>query len=94
MEWKYPIQGGWMVAAASGDLVVTLRPADTTQKGQNDSVVLDTQLVAYRPAVVGGTAQQPANRLRIAFYLSTQSVIHGYAMWRFHRFVRRELQKE
>ena len=98
IEWKYPIQGGGglllaAAAAAGGNLVVTLRPKAGANK-DDSVVVLDTQLVAYRPALVGTTAQQPANPLRIAFYLSTQSVIHGYAMWRFHRFVRHELQKE
>lgn len=48
--------------------------------------VLETELIDYRPALVGAK-KLPVNRIRTRFYLSTQSVIHGYAMWRFHRHV-------
>ena len=89
IQWKYPIRDGLFVAptkqSAAGDLVLTLRGASD----DNNIVVLDTQLVAYRPRVVG--AHAPANPMRIALYLGSQSVVHGYAMWRFHRFVRGKL---
>eukprot|EP00977_Amphora_coffeiformis_P022940 scaffold11972_cov134-Amphora_coffeaeformis.AAC.1 len=48
--------------------------------------VIDTQFVDYRPRIVGNTV--PANPLRVGFYLGTQSLVHGFVMWRFHRYVR------
>ena len=90
IQWTYPIVGGIMAAKttpsapSAGKLVVTLRSVATEP-------VLDTQLVDYRPALVGGGGdggQKPANPIRVALYLGSQSAIHGYAMWRYHRYVR------
>jgi hypothetical protein len=38
-----------------------------------------------------GTHIEPTRRLRHAFYLSTQSVVHAYMTWRFHRTWRNKL---
>lgn len=84
VQWSYPILGGLMTATQpAGQLVMTLHSI------ASPSPTLDTQLVAYRPALVGKHA--PSNPIRTSLYLGTQSVIHGYAMWRYHRYVRSSL---
>ncbi|KAL7574440.1 hypothetical protein ACA910_015813 [Epithemia clementina (nom. ined.)] len=44
-----------------------------------------TELVDYRPAVVG---RAPANWIRTGLYLGSQSFIHAAVMWRFHGYCR------
>jgi hypothetical protein len=45
---------------------------------------LSTALTGYRPALAG--VSLPIPHWRKALYLNTQAALHGYIMWRFHRF--------
>jgi len=109
VQWKYPITGGVLASRPGGALVVTLRqqqqPFVTSPSSSSSmDLVLDTQLVDYRPRLVGGavaastttttTTRRGTNPLRVGFYLGTQSLLHGYVMWRFHRYVRSHYQRK
>jgi hypothetical protein len=45
---------------------------------------LSSALTGYRPALAG--VSLPIPHWRKALYLNTQAALHGYIMWRFHRF--------
>lgn len=46
--------------------------------------VVTTEIRDYSPAIVG--AKEPPLLFRRMAYLSTQSVVHAYVMWRFHHY--------
>jgi hypothetical protein len=50
----------------------------------HDDIQIQTELVGYRPRLASG---HPVRTLRKHLYLSTQSIIHAYVMWRFHRHI-------
>jgi hypothetical protein len=67
---------------------------DKNQRGkQQDRIMtvytIQTNIVGYRPWLCGATKPVPA--LRANLYLHSQSIVHGYVMWRFHRRCRRKL---
>lgn len=45
-----------------------------------------TAISGYRPALCGGAV--PVSTWRAGFYLRSQSILHGYIMWKFHRHCR------
>lgn len=67
-----PIQGGWLTKQPTGALIFS-----------QDNDTLETSVVHYRPfRKVDGKV----NTLRSFLYLHSQSIVHGYVMWRFHRY--------
>jgi hypothetical protein len=60
----------------------TVKRSDETE-GSTLRCSIVTGIAGYRPAIAGRAA--PTGRLRAAVYLGTQSFLHGYIMWRFHR---------
>lgn len=52
----------------------------------NHQTYLQTELVDYRPILVG--SRTPSRAIRTALYLGSQSLIHAYVMWRFHAHCR------
>jgi len=48
-----------------------------------DSIIcMQTEIVDYPPAIAG---EAPISWLRKSFYLNTQSYVHAYVMWRYHK---------
>ena len=82
-----------------GSMIFTLRTTRSRQDGPAEYVDEDSQrtktttttavqssiltaITGYRPRLCGNA---PINPLSAGFYLGTQSIVHGYVMWRFHR---------
>lgn len=55
---------------------------ETTTPNKTTRFSLETGISGYRPAIAGGP---PVSRVRKWMYQSTQSYVHAYVMWRFHR---------
>ena len=49
-----------------------------------EETLVTTEIRDYSPMLVG--KKEPPPFLRKAAYLSTQSVVHAYVMWRFHKY--------
>mmetsp|Transcript_19215 Transcript_19215/g.38961 ORF Transcript_19215/g.38961 Transcript_19215/m.38961 type:complete len:232 (-) Transcript_19215:38-733(-) len=63
---------------------------EVDEQGTLGDLVIETKVAgAYRPAIAGGP---PVSTLRKRAYLSTQSVVHAYVMWRFHGWCDAHLQ--
>mmetsp|Transcript_41504 Transcript_41504/g.47908 ORF Transcript_41504/g.47908 Transcript_41504/m.47908 type:complete len:393 (+) Transcript_41504:184-1362(+) len=67
---------------------------DTNEESPRYQII--TRIVDYRPSLAGGGWSssphiEPTRRLRHAFYLSTQSVVHAYMTFLFHRTWRQKL---
>jgi len=67
---------------------------DTDEESPRYQII--TRIVDYRPWLAGGGWSssphiEPTRRLRHAFYLSTQSVVHAYMTFLFHRTWRQNL---
>ena len=71
----------WMKQEASIVCTLAMRRA-VGSHGTKESCTIVTQLVGYRPSLVGNP---PVNLFRAWFYLCSQSQVHAYAMWRLHR---------
>jgi hypothetical protein len=71
---QFPLQGGLLVAANNG----CLRFAVT------DHGVIETNIVNYRPSICGKSP--PITAFRAAVYGRTQTLVHAFVMWRFHRY--------
>ena len=81
VRWKYALQGGIMTASPpAGHLYVGMGT-----RVSSDRVFLESGLVDYAARVVG--IKIPPNPVRVVFYLGTQSFVHGYVMWRYHRYI-------
>jgi hypothetical protein len=89
IQWKYAIQGGLLAAAPGGQLVVELQWPSSSPRSDDAPLHIASRLLDYRPTLVGTTT--PSSPLRTALYLGSQSAIHGYVMWRFHRHVQRSI---
>jgi hypothetical protein len=72
---QFPFQGGLLVAQNQG----CLRFAVT------DHGVIETNVVDYRPRLL---SNPPVHALRAVVYQRTQTLVHAYVMWRFHRYCR------
>ena len=81
-----PISGGAVAIAdtprGNGSLRFSIFP------GRPDGAIV-TQIRGYRPSIVG--RRRPASPLRSRLYLGTQSLLHGFVMWRFHHHIARQL---
>lgn len=90
-EVSIPITGGHLCrqernsySQQASFIVCTL----TTHREQLDkqlsltSCRLETQLVSFRPVLTG---EAPVSPVRSWLYLLTQSTVHAYVTWRFHR---------
>jgi hypothetical protein len=71
---QFPLQGGLVVAANQG----CLRFAVT------DHGLIETNIVNYRPSICG--AKPPISAFRAGVYVRSQTLVHAYVMWRFHRY--------
>ena len=71
---RYPITGGFMTKAPGGHLYFG-------SKTTPDACQLQTQIVDYQSTLVGSG---PWYRRRL--YLGTQSLVHAFTMWRYHRY--------
>ena len=63
---------------------VVMRDEDDTRRGRKfwSNVRIESSICeGYCPAISGGA---PVNAIRKVAYLSSQSLIHAYVMWRFH----------
>jgi len=83
-----PITGGILsLSGAEGKDRGALKFAIQSVSSAEQEGVLKTKIVTaisgYRPTLCG--KQTPTSFLRTKFYLSSQSVLHSYVMWRFHR---------
>ena len=95
-QWSLPITGGCLTVPfgaysasklpAKGEVRLTLKQTNLSSNQhdnkENPHMQLQTELIDYRPHVVG--AALPSNPLRTGFYLGTQSTVHAFVMWRFH----------
>ena len=57
------------------------------------TVSLESRVVNYRPAIVGG-AEPVVNPLRRVAYLLTQRYVHAYVMRRFHNHFHQSMQQQ
>ena len=91
--FSLPIMGG-LLSSKSGDktdqgsLLFSFR-SDATISNPNDNIqdgclTIRTAIVGYRPWLAGPA---PLAAWRRRAYLSSQSLIHAYVMWRYHRHV-------
>jgi len=60
-------------------------PPSTTQQPTTTCRIV-TAISGYRPALCGSNT--PISTFRAGFYLRSQSIFHGYIMWKFHRHCR------
>jgi hypothetical protein len=86
-HWEIPIRGGLLALPTDKDNKVFGKLTFSVAKEQSN-YRLTTQIVGYRPWLAGTRPSIVRQRL----YLSTQSVLHAYIMWRFHRTWQTELQ--
>jgi len=80
-----PLTGGLMAQKGNSDcgiLQLTLTKNELAYPEDEIACSIETNLIGYRPSLIG-PAPVPASRKW--FYLLTQSMVHGYVMWRFHR---------
>ena len=90
--WSFPITGGLLTAPETtrmkeglGKVVFVLKKTSVHEASESDTNVqcsIRSELVGYRPFVVG---RAPANVIRTGIYLGSQSMVHAWVMWRFHR---------
>jgi len=88
-----PIVGGCLARKApnsdtfSGSLRFTLVTSSNSTTGSR----IETEITNdYRPTLAG---RPPISALRGLAYRSTQTTLHSYIMWRFHRFCYRQGEK-
>ena len=99
-QWSLPIMGGCLTVPlasktpANSKVCLTLKQTTLSnqQDNKNPHIQLQTELIDFRPRVVG--AAIPSNPLRTGFYLGTQSIVHAFVMWRFHGACRSVYQTE
>lgn len=80
-----PITGGLMTREGNGVcgiIQLTLTKNELAYPEDEITCSIQTELIGYRPSLTG---PPPVPATRKWFYLCTQSVVHGYVMWRFHR---------
>jgi len=86
-----PITGGILALSGvegkdRGALKFAIQSVSSAEQEGALKTKIVTAISGYRPALCG--KQTPTSFLRTKFYLSTQSVLHSYVMWRFHRHCR------
>jgi hypothetical protein len=97
---QFPMMGGWMVAQPphhnnnnnnSGCLQFAVTTTNSNQTSH--SRVIETNLIDYRPRLLlSGGGCSGVTGFRSALYLKTQSLVHAYVMWRFHRYCKTRCQ--
>lgn len=75
---QFTIAGGFLTARESGHLSFHA----------HEDGYLETHVDRYCPQLCG---EAPVPLFRAAFYRSTQSILHAYVMWRFHRYCRQSV---
>ena len=89
--WEIPILPGWLARPDPiqkdyfGRLRFELKPmleGSHRTKQPNAKLKLESSIVDYRPWLVGPA---PVSRIRKYLYLNSQSQIHAYVTWRFHK---------
>mmetsp|Transcript_15453 Transcript_15453/g.28764 ORF Transcript_15453/g.28764 Transcript_15453/m.28764 type:complete len:275 (+) Transcript_15453:195-1019(+) len=85
--WEIPLKGGLLALVPhKGKLVFSIsKTMKAPEKGAgtvNDIYQISTQIVDYQPWLAG---HPPVSSIRKWLYLSTQSHIHAYITWRFHK---------
>jgi hypothetical protein len=90
---EIPIEGGVLALPTSKDnkKYGKLTFSVTKQEQQSSDkhyVFLKSKIVNYRPWLVG----RHPSKVRQRLYLSTQSVLHAYITWRFHKSWQAELK--
>jgi hypothetical protein len=87
--WEIPIEGGFLSKCGPkrGDRGKLTFQVSTAKE---DRLLLETHIVDYRPWLVGGA---PVPVMRKLLYSSTQSVVHGYITWRFHKAWQQKLRR-
>lgn len=96
-QYKLPITGGLLAlknAKSPKDMGCLSFETKTTKVKQADKSELECSCIseiagAYRPWIAGGPN---TNFIRPWAYLSSQSTVHAYVMWRFHKAWTRRLK--
>lgn len=93
-SWEIPIRGG-LLALPSGyngqgyHGKLTFSIAEQRHANCNGSMYqLTTHIVKYSPTLAG---PPPVQRIRKQVYLHSQSLVHAYVTWRFHKVWKQEL---
>jgi hypothetical protein len=60
---------------------------EVKHNGEFEQTQIKTEIQQYTPAIVG--KQEPVPIYRKLAYLLTQSIVHAFVMWRFHKFCSR-----
>ena len=81
-SWKSQNAGALKCTLTARHAPASLSSKDGQKKEQQTSCSMVTRLVDFRPRLAGGP---PVNPFRAGMYLSTQSLVHAYVMWRLHR---------
>ncbi|KAG7341172.1 hypothetical protein IV203_023123 [Nitzschia inconspicua] len=98
--WEIPIQGGLLAMASPtkdgyhGKLTFSiskkLMVSSNSSRGIHaECFQLSTHIIDYAPWLAGSP---PISRIRKELYLHTQSYVHAYTTWRFHKAWQRKLQ--
>jgi hypothetical protein len=91
---ELPISGGALAITGTpggnGSLLFSIRKPNSL-KGSFNCGTFTTEIRSYRPSLCG--KKIPTSLLRSRLYLGTQSLLHGFVMWRFHRHVARQISK-
>lgn len=95
--WEIPIWKSWLALSDPtcprryGCLRFEVKHLDgRIKRNHHSSIVLESSIVGYRPWLVGNP---PVSRARKFLYLNTQSRLHAYVTWRFHKAWRQRLMK-
>jgi hypothetical protein len=90
---ELPISGGALAITGTpggnGSLWFTIQKRNTSFKGSLNCGTFKTEIQSYRPSLCG--KKIPTSALRSRLYLGTQSLVHGFVMWRFHTHVARQI---
>lgn len=90
---ELPISGGALAITGTpggnGSLWFSIRKPNGSSKGSLNYGIFITEIRSYRPSICG--KKIPTSPFRSRLYLGTQSLLHGFVMWRFHHHVARQI---
>lgn len=82
-QWDIPIRPSWLARQdpKQNDNYGCLR-FRIQRQNREKAFLVESRIMGYRPWLVGSA---PVSPIRKFLYLSTQSKMHAYITWRFHR---------